>query len=290
MRFFLGYGLIFFFQHVFTIVGVGIVVFVISWKLALISLAIAPVLDRGRVPLQPRLASAAPRRAAEDGRRRDRRRGEHRRRPRRQVVRAGAAPSRRSSSSAPSASSSRACKANRQRAFYVPLLCFLPLLAQAAILLVGGRMVARGSLSLGDFVAFNLFLALLVDAAAAARHVDRPGTARDRVRRAHLPGDRRARGDPRRPTARPTLPPGPGASPSSGVTFGYDPARPVLHDVDLELEPGRIVALIGHTGAGKTTLAALVPRFYDVQAGRVLGRRRRRARRDARPRCAARSA
>ena len=42
------------------------------------------------------------------------------------------------------------------------MLCFLPLLAQAAILLVGGRMVARGTLSLGDFVAFNLFLALLV--------------------------------------------------------------------------------------------------------------------------------
>jgi ABC-type multidrug transport system fused ATPase/permease subunit len=54
-----------------------------------------------------------------------------------------------------------------------------------------------------------------------------------------------------------------------GVTFGYDPERPVLHDVDLELEPGRVVALIGHTGAGKTTLASLVPRFYDVQAGSV---------------------
>jgi ATP-binding cassette subfamily B protein len=55
-----------------------------------------------------------------------------------------------------------------------------------------------------------------------------------------------------------------------GVTFGYDPDRPVLQNIDLELEPGRVVALIGHTGAGKTTLAALVPRFYDVQAGRVV--------------------
>ena len=44
----------------------------------------------------------------------------------------------------------------------------------------------------------------------------------------------------------------------------------MLHDVDLELEPGRTVALIGHTGSGKTTLAALVPRFYDVPHGRVL--------------------
>src|SRR5205807_3954119 len=56
----------------------------------------------------------------------------------------------------------RSVQANRQRAFYIPVLSFLPLLAQAAILLVGGRMVARGTLSLGDFVAFNLFLAMLV--------------------------------------------------------------------------------------------------------------------------------
>jgi ABC-type multidrug transport system fused ATPase/permease subunit len=65
------------------------------------------------------------------------------------------------------------------------------------------------------------------------------------------------------------LPSGPGRVELDGVTFGYDPERPVLRDVTLTLEPGKIVALIGHTGAGKTTLAALVPRFYDVQAGRV---------------------
>jgi ABC-type multidrug transport system fused ATPase/permease subunit len=66
------------------------------------------------------------------------------------------------------------------------------------------------------------------------------------------------------------LPEGPGVVRFEHVTFGYDPARPVLHDVDLELQPGKTVALIGHTGAGKTTLAALVPRFYDPQQGRVL--------------------
>jgi ABC-type multidrug transport system fused ATPase/permease subunit len=65
------------------------------------------------------------------------------------------------------------------------------------------------------------------------------------------------------------LPPGPGLVRFEGVTFGYDRARPVLHEIDLELEPGRIVALIGHTGSGKTTLAGLVPRFYDTSAGRV---------------------
>jgi ATP-binding cassette subfamily B protein len=55
-----------------------------------------------------------------------------------------------------------------------------------------------------------------------------------------------------------------------GVTFGYDSERPVLHDLDLELSAGRVVALIGHTGSGKTTVASLVPRFYDVQQGRVM--------------------
>jgi ABC-type multidrug transport system fused ATPase/permease subunit len=54
------------------------------------------------------------------------------------------------------------------------------------------------------------------------------------------------------------------------VTFGYDPERPVLRDVDLELAPGSTVALIGHTGSGKTTLTSLVPRFYDATQGRVL--------------------
>src|SRR5213082_2083739 len=53
-------------------------------------------------------------------------------------------------------------RANRQRATYVPLLSFLPLLAQASVLLVGARMVAHGSLSVGSFVAFNLYLGLLV--------------------------------------------------------------------------------------------------------------------------------
>jgi len=159
-------------------------------------------------------------------------------------------------------------RANRQRAFYVPTLSFLPLLAQAAVLLVGGDMVARGTLPLADFVRFNLFLALLIfplrmlgmwigegqRATASGERIFEIIDAPEEIRDA--------------PSAR-ALPPGPGRVRFEQVSFGYDPARPVLHDVDLELEPGRVVALIGHTGAGKTTLAALVPRFYDVWRGRV---------------------
>jgi len=61
-----------------------------------------------------------------------------------------------------------------------------------------------------------------------------------------------------------------GAISFSDITFGYDPARPVLSHVDLEIAPGESVAFVGPTGAGKSTMAKLVNRFYDPQGGRVL--------------------
>jgi ABC-type multidrug transport system fused ATPase/permease subunit len=66
------------------------------------------------------------------------------------------------------------------------------------------------------------------------------------------------------------LPAGEGAIRFEDVSFSYLPDRPVLENLDLALDAGTTVALIGHTGAGKTTLASLVPRFYDVDSGRVL--------------------
>jgi ATP-binding cassette, subfamily B, bacterial len=65
------------------------------------------------------------------------------------------------------------------------------------------------------------------------------------------------------------LPPGDGRVRFERVGFEYAPGRPVLEGIDLDLEPGRTVALIGHTGSGKTTLASLIPRFYDATSGRV---------------------
>jgi ATP-binding cassette subfamily B protein len=66
------------------------------------------------------------------------------------------------------------------------------------------------------------------------------------------------------------LPAGPGEVVFEDVSFGYDPERLVLDDVDLRIAAGRTVALIGRTGSGKTTLATLVPRFYDATDGRIL--------------------
>jgi ATP-binding cassette, subfamily B, bacterial len=267
VRFFLGYGLIFFAQHVFTILGVGIFVFILSWKLALITIAIGPVLvavayrySQVSHPVlrdvQQRLADVAT--VAEENIV-----GVH-------VVKSFAQEQaeqdkfeRRSE-----AVFAQSVRANRQRAFYVPVLSFLPLLGQAAVLLVGGRMVANGSLSLADFVRFNFFLALLIfplrmlgmwigEGQRATASGERIFQIIDEPEEIHDAPDAQA------------LPAGPGRIRFEHVTFGYDPERPVLHDVDLELEPGKTVALIGHTGSGKTTLAGLVPRFYDVQKGRV---------------------
>ena len=267
VRFFLGYGLIFFFQHVFTVLGVGIVIFFIEWKLALIALAIAPVLiavayrySHVSHPLlrevQQKMADVAT--VAEENIV-----GVH-------VVKSFAqeAAEQQKFEHRSEEVFGLSVQANRQRAFYVPILSFLPLLAQAAILLVGGRMVANGSLSVGGFVRFNLYLAMLVMPLRAL------GMWIGQAQRATASGERifQVVDEPEEigdaPDAR-ELPPGPGRVVFSNVTFGYDPERPVLSDVDLDLTAGRVVALIGHTGSGKTTLAALVPRFYDVQSGSV---------------------
>src|SRR5690606_9250833 len=53
------------------------------------------------------------------------------------------------------------------------------------------------------------------------------------------------------------------------VSFGYEPGRPILHEVDLRIGPGQTVAVVGGSGSGKSTLARLLLRFYDVDAGRI---------------------
>ena len=268
VRFFLGYGLIFFAQHVVTIVVVSAVLFVYSWQLALVALAITPavVLVAYRYSqvshpvlreVQQQLAEVAT--VAEESIA-----GVH-------VVKSFSQEERRSArfSEAADAVFDRTLAANRQRAFYVPLLTFLPLVAQAAVLLVAGRMVVSGSLSIGDFFAFNLLLAMLVMPLRMlgmwVGQAQRATAAGERIFEILDEPEEIADAEDARP-----LPPGPGALVFEDVDFAYEPGRPVLEGVDLEIAPGRTVALIGRTGSGKTTLAALVPRFYEATSGRVL--------------------
>jgi ATP-binding cassette subfamily B protein len=162
----------------------------------------------------------------------------------------------------------RSIEANRQRALYVPLISFIPLLAQAAVLLIGARMVADGTLSTGGFVSFNLYLAMLVTPLRSL------GMWIGQAQRATASGERifQIMDEPVEVADRPgaiELPAGPGRIRFENVSFGYDGDRPVLDRIDLDVEAGRTIALIGHTGSGKTTLTTLVPRFYDVTDGRV---------------------
>ena len=268
VRMFLGYGLIFIAQHLLTVVGVTAVMFAVDWRLALIGLGVTPllVLVAARYStvshpvlrdVQQRLADVAT--AAEESIV-----GVH-------VVKAFA---QEEATLAGFEARSQAVfeqtvRANRQRAFYVPLLGFLPLIAQAAVLLVGGRMVVHGSLALGAFFTFNLLLLMLM------MPLKMLGNWIGLTQRATASGERifEVVDEPEsvsdRPAA-PDLPAGPGLVRFENVDFEYAPGRPVLHGINLELAAGSTVAFIGHTGSGKTTLASLVPRFYDATSGRVL--------------------
>ena len=267
VRFFLGYGLIFFFQHIVTVVVVTSVLFVVNWKLAFVALWIMPVLialayrySRVSHPIlrevQQKMADVAT--VSEENIV-----GVH-------VVKSFAQEDRERDRFAESSEAvfRQTVKANKQRSIYVPMMAFLPLLAQAAVLLVGGRMVVNGSLSLGAFIQFNVLVLMLV------MPLRMLGMWIGQAQRATASGERifQVIDEPEDILDSPgavELPTGRGLVRFEGVTFGYDAERPVLHEIDLELEPGRTVALIGHTGSGKTTFASLVPRFYDVTEGRV---------------------
>jgi ABC-type multidrug transport system fused ATPase/permease subunit len=156
----------------------------------------------------------------------------------------------------------------RLRAFYNPFIGFLPQLGLAALLLVGGRQTIHGTISVGEFVAFYGYTLLLI---APVRML---GIALGMAQRAVASGarvfellDREARMTSP-PDAQP-LPAGDGRVELRGVSFAYGDGPPVLRDVDLDVPPGRTIAIVGPTGSGKTTLVALLPRLYDPVTGSV---------------------
>ena len=268
VRFFLGYGLIFFFQNAITVISVTVVLLVFNWKLALIALAITPVLvvvayrySHVTHPtlreVQQKLADVAT--VAEENIV-----GVH-------VVKSFAQEPQESAKfhARSEAVFEQTVKANRQRALYVPFISWLPLLAQGAVLLVGARMVTSGELTVGGFVAFNLYLGMLVMPLRSL------GMWIGQAQRATASGERifQVMDEPEEIADRPgavELPPGEGDLRFEDVRFEYLAGRPVLDGVTLDVPAGRTIALIGQTGSGKTTLTSLVPRFYDTTSGRVL--------------------
>jgi ATP-binding cassette subfamily B protein len=157
----------------------------------------------------------------------------------------------------------------RLSAFYSPLIAFLPNLGLAALLFVGGRQAIHGSITVGEFVAFYGYVVLLTGPMRML------GIALGMAQRAVASGarvfeilDREARLTS--PAGAPPLPDGGGRVELRDVSFGYEGGGLVLHDIDLTVEPGRTVALVGATGSGKSTLVMLLPRLYDVTQGQLL--------------------
>ena len=154
--------------------------------------------------------------------------------------------------------------------FMFPFVFLIANLGQALVLYAGGRQILAGTLTLGEWQKFSLYLvyvfvplgmlgfiiAQMSQAAASARRIYEILDTRSEV--ADAPG------------ARP-LPRLRGALRFENVSFHYFAGgEPVLSEVDFEVEPGQTVALLGATGSGKSTIINLIPRFYDVTAGRVL--------------------
>jgi ATP-binding cassette, subfamily B, bacterial len=178
--------------------------------------------------------------------------------------------------------------AARTRARFLPGLELLPNIGLIAVLGYGGHQVLNGSLSLGSLIAFNVYIAMLVwplrMLGMIVAQAQRAVVSAERVQEV-LATDPLVADSPH-PVGLPPARPGQdirshgrpsgggsggpvGAVAFEGVHFSYGGRTPVLDGFDLRVRPGESVALVGATGSGKTTVARLIPRFYDVEAGRI---------------------
>ncbi len=156
----------------------------------------------------------------------------------------------------------------RYRSRFAPLFELIPSFGTVAVLWVGGIRVIDGALSPGEFVAFTQYLAVLVLPLMITGwfFANLPRATASATRIESLLSTDPVIEDPPEPVA---LPIGPGEIRFEGVRFSYPEGGPVLEGVDLVIPGGSAVALVGATGSGKTTIANLVPRFYDVDEGSV---------------------
>jgi ATP-binding cassette subfamily B protein len=269
VRFFLGYGLIFMIQSALTIILASVAMFIVEPRLAAMSLLPVPFViwiafryGRRARPAQQEVQQRIGELTAEveenvsgvrvvkafarERRQRDRFDG--------QVDRVF----------------DQAMITTRLNAYYGPLIGFLPQLGLAVILFVGGRMVIDGTLTEGDFAAFYTYLLMLLSPMRTL------GMSLGLAQRATASGARLFEVLDREPriVSAPdavALPPGNGHVQFEDVTLTYEGAdTPALRDVDIDVPAGRIVAVVGATASGKTSLVQLIPRLYDVTEGRVL--------------------
>ena len=158
----------------------------------------------------------------------------------------------------------------RLLATFEPFVHFASALGVVVVIYFGGRLALGGALPIEDLVAFFLYLELFYQPVRHLSHaweaIQEALAGAERVSELLLeepeivdnPGAHVYRGRAR------------GAIQFENVSFSYLTDRPILRNIDLDVPAGSVVALVGPTGVGKSTLASLVPRFYDVNEGRIL--------------------
>jgi ABC-type multidrug transport system fused ATPase/permease subunit len=268
VRFFLGYGLIFIGQSVATILLAAVAMFILQPSLAAISLAPVPfvvlIAYRYGHRSQPAMREAQQRIAELTADTEENVSGVR-------VVKAFAQERRQRDRFAHTVQRvfEQQLVTTRIQAFYNPMISFLPNLGLAAILLFGGREVIHGHLSVGAFTAFYAYLLMLISPMQTLGYM--LGSAQ----RATASGARIFEILDREPQivsppGAPAVPAGPGqiSLRDVGLTFPGS-SHPVLSGVDLEIDGGQTVALVGAMGSGKSVLVSLLPRLYDVSTGSV---------------------
>ncbi|MCC6238354.1 MAG: ABC transporter ATP-binding protein, partial [Dehalococcoidia bacterium] len=157
---------------------------------------------------------------------------------------------------------------NRIQAFQEPLMMSLWLLSLALVFWVGGREIIAGRMTVGDMTAFQLYLTMLQVPVRSVGFVvnifARAQSAGERIFEI-LDAESAVQERPGAPQLRATA----GDVVFEDVSFGYDAVSPVLSHIDIHARPGEMVALLGPTGSGKSTVVNLLPRFYDVSEGAI---------------------
>jgi len=153
-------------------------------------------------------------------------------------------------------------------AVFIPVISLLTFAAAAAVLWYGGRQVIEGAVSPGELFAFVLFAGILIGPfSSAARVFAQIREAQGATARVFEILDTQS--DIRDNPHAVTLPLVRGTIAVEHISFFYDPRQPVLRDVSFEATPGEMVAIVGPTGAGKTTVMNLLHRFYDPTEGQI---------------------
>ena len=154
-------------------------------------------------------------------------------------------------------------------AFYGPLMSFISMMGTVFLIWYGGMQVVKDSISLGEWMVFNTLIAQLI------QPVRMFGWLVSMVQRASASGQRifeilDTQSDVTDAPGAIALPPLKGHVRFENVSFSYDNRIFVLEELNIDVQPGQTIAILGSTGSGKSSLINLVPRFYDPQKGRVL--------------------